>query len=383
MVFRRSGLPGRGSHDQISWSWRIVEKVTQKITVQTQQQQEFNELMDFSYDMAKKLLPFLARRRIPLTPDNYQLFYDYFLGNNPELTRQLNETLHKESLFTPAISKKLFESFYMIDSDKVKAITQMGQQIGSISISLEENLGQSIDTTGRFQQVLNESVTQIEQGGFDGNDMKDLVDNLLTETKVALDSQNALADLIEASNKVILALTEELKDKTRQANVDELTQLYNRRYLKQRFGELIEEFSQEGSKSLSMAIFDLDRFKTINDTWGHSVGDKVLLVTSKIIKSFAGDRHLPCRYGGEEFVILYEGLEEDEALNLTESVRKKVEETQITIRGENIPVTISAGLSFYVTGEDEISFITRADKALYQAKAAGRNRVKVSRPEDK
>jgi diguanylate cyclase len=359
-----------------------VESTTQKTIVQTQQYNEFNELMDFSYDMAKKLLPFLARRRIPLTPDNYQLFYDYFLGTNPELTRQINEALQKESLFTPVVSKRIYENFYEIDSEKVKALTQMGEQIGTISSTLEENLGQSLDSAGRFQQVLNDSVSQFEQGEMEAANMKDLVDSLLAETKTALTSQTALTDLIDASNKVIVALTEELKDKTRQANIDDLTQLYNRRYMKQRFRELINEFSAQDCKSLSLAIFDLDRFKTINDTWGHAVGDKVLVLTSKIIKSFAGERHLACRYGGEEFIILFVDLDEEEVHRLTNRVRKKVEETQFTIRGENILVTISAGISYYISGEDEIAFISRADKALYEAKAAGRNCVKIARPED-
>ncbi|MDR2367595.1 MAG: GGDEF domain-containing protein [Deltaproteobacteria bacterium] len=307
------------------------------------------------------------------------MFYDYFLGTNPELTRQLNDALQKESLFTPAVSARIFRNFYDVDSEKAKVLEEMGERFGSISISLEENLGQSLDSTGRFQQVLNESVSQIEQGHLKADEMKNLVDSLLSETKTALDNQTALADLMEASNKVIVALTEELKDKTRQANIDDLTQLYNRRYMKQRFKELLQEFTLQGTQSLSMAIFDLDRFKTINDTWGHAVGDKVLVVTSKIIKSFAGERHLACRYGGEEFVILFVGLEEDEVHNLTECVRKKLEETQITIRGENIPVTISAGISYYIPGEDEIAFVTRADKALYEAKAAGRNCVKISK----
>jgi diguanylate cyclase len=359
--------------------WLTVEKPIQNNGIQAQINSEFSELMDFSYDMAKKLLPFLARRRIPLTPENYHLFYDYFLGVNPELTRQLNEALQKESLFTPAVSNRIYKSFYDLDSEKVKALTEMGEQIGTLSFTLEENLGQSLDSTGRFQQVLNDSVNQIEHGQLRDDEMKELVDSLLSETKNALDSQSALADLMEASNKVIATLTEQLKDKTWQANVDDLTQLYNRRFMKQRFHELVEENSGQGRDSLSMAIFDLDRFKTINDTWGHAVGDKVLVITSKIIKSFAGERHLACRYGGEEFVILFVGLGEEEVENITEGVRKKLEETQITIRGENIPVTISAGISFYVAGEDEIAFVTRADKALYEAKAAGRNQVKVSR----
>ncbi|MDR0355618.1 MAG: diguanylate cyclase [Deltaproteobacteria bacterium] len=334
--------------------------------------------MDSSYDMAKKLLPFLARRRIPLIPENYHLFYDYLLGTNPELTRQLNETLQQESLFTTEISRRLYRLFYDVDSEKFKAIARVGEQIGNLSQTIEENLGQSLDSTGRFQQVLSDSAMQMGQGELEGAELKEIVDGLLQETTSALSSQTALAELIEASNKVIASLTAELKNKTRQANIDELTQLFNRRFMTNRFLELI---SSEQAKSLAVAIFDLDRFKSINDTWGHSIGDKVLIITSKIIQNFAPEPHTACRYGGEEFVILFVGLDLDEAYDIAENIRRKVQETEITIRGTNLPVTISAGVSLYMPGDDEKSFISRADKALYQAKAAGRNMVKIYRPD--
>jgi diguanylate cyclase len=275
----------------------------------TQELAKFNELMDSSFDMAKKLLPFLARRRIPLIPENYRLFYDYLLGSNIELTRLINETLQQETLFTTDVSRRLYHTFYDVDSEKVKAITLMGEQIGNISQTIEENLTQSLDSTGRFQQVLNDSATQIEQGELEANDFKDLVDGLLLETKTALSSQTALAELIETSNKVIATLTAELQAKTHQANIDELTQLYNRRFLSKKYAELTNIPDGEDLPVLHLAIFDLDRFKNINDTWGHSIGDKVLIITSKIIQNFAGERHLACRYGGEEFVILFSGID--------------------------------------------------------------------------
>ncbi|MDR1298331.1 MAG: GGDEF domain-containing protein [Deltaproteobacteria bacterium] len=358
-----------------------MEKSNQNKNKISPQEIAFNELMDSSFEMAKKLLPFLARRRIPLVPENYHLFYDYLLGTNPELIRRINETLQRETLFTTEVSRKLYGFFYDVDSENFRAMARVGERIGSISQSIEENLSQSLESTDRFKQALNDSASQIEQGDLEVTDFRDIVDGLLTETKSALNSQTALAELIEASNKVIATLTAELQDKTRQANVDELTQLYNRRYMSQRFKELTE--GDVGRfMPIHLAIFDLDRFKVINDTWGHAIGDKVLIITSKIIQNFAGDRHLACRYGGEEFLIIYSGVDGDEAARLTEGVRRKVEETQITIRGQVVPVTLSAGLSSFVVGEDEQSLIGRADKALYQAKAAGRNLVRIWRADD-
>jgi diguanylate cyclase len=342
------------------------------IPPQSEEIHQFNELMDSSYELAKKLLPFLARRRIPLIPENYRLFYDYFLGTNPELNRQLNDALLYENLFTPKVSKRLYKAFYDLGPDQVQALTEMGERIESIGQSLEVNLGQSLDHTGRFQQVLSDSANQMETKVMAAEEMRDMVDSLLLETKSAMDSQSALADLIDASNRVIATLTAELKDQTRLATVDELTQLYNRRYLSQRFSEMAAALRPE--ESLSGCLFDLDHFKNINDTWGHAIGDKVLMIIAKILRTLGGD-HLACRYGGEEFVIVCQGLGGPEATALAEAIRVRVQGTQITVRGGDIPVTISAGVSVYIHGESEAEFLARADKALYEAKRQGRNRV--------
>jgi diguanylate cyclase len=344
-------------------------------TAQAEEIYRFNELMDSSYELAKKLLPFLARRRIPLIPENYRLFYDYFLANNPELNRQLNDALQYENLFTPSVSQRLYHIFYDLDADQVQVLTEMGERIESLGQSLEANLGQSLDSTGRFQQVLSDSASQMETGSLEAEEMRQMVDSLLVETKSAMDSQTALADLIEASNRVIANLTAELKDQTRLATVDELTQLYNRRYLTQKYLELAGSLKPEDK--LSACIFDLDKFKNINDTWGHAIGDKVLIITAKILKNVAGS-HLAYRYGGEEFVVLCEGLDLNDAAELAETIRAKVEKTQVTIRGGDIPVTISAGVAHHVYGESEAEFLARADKALYEAKKQGRNRVVTS-----
>ena len=281
----------------------VVENFKKPIKIiQAEEVHKFNELMDSSYELAKKLLPFLARRRIPLIPENYRLFYDYFLANNPELNRQLNDALQYENLFTPRVSQRLYHAFYDLDADQVQALAEMGERIEFIGQSLEANLGQSLDSTGRFQQVLSDSAGQLELGNMAEAEMRNMVDSLLVETKSAMDSQTALADLIEASNRVIAHLTAELKDQTRLATVDELTQLYNRRFLTQRYMEIVSTLKP--GDYLSACIFDLDKFKKINDTWGHAIGDKVLMVCAKILKSMAGEQHLVCRYGGEEFVIL-------------------------------------------------------------------------------
>jgi diguanylate cyclase len=334
---------------------------------------KFNELMDYTYEMAKKLLPFMARRRIPLTAFNYRLFFDYFEGSKPELSREINEFLQSGGVFSPKLTERLYHAYYDDESQNAEAIKKVGERLGTASHLLEENLGKSLGTTDRYRQILTDTAQQISLGTLVEDSFKELLDSLIFETNTALSTQSNLAAHIEKTTQIIASLTTELRDQTRLANIDELTQLYNRRYMTQRLKEILS--GDNGSLTLSCILFDLDRFKNINDTWGHSTGDKVLIVCAKIIQNHAGEEFLAVRYGGEEFMIICPGLDSTDATALAESVRQQVESTQVTLRGQTVPVTISCGVSQYRSGEPEGEFISRADKALYKAKGSGRNCV--------
>ncbi|MDR1085589.1 MAG: GGDEF domain-containing protein [Deltaproteobacteria bacterium] len=334
---------------------------------------KFTSLVDATYEMAKKILPFLARRQIPLTPDNYRIFYDYFLGLKPELSKRVDELLESDCRFNPEISEEIFRSFYQPDEFQVVSIAKVSDQIALISESLTHNLGTTIDNTSHYREILSETVNQMTAVRLEDNSLKNLVDNLLEETNTALSSQNDLASHIEKTRNLIMSLTTELKDQTRLANIDELTQLYNRRFLAQKINQLIP--GGENQTALSVLMFDLDRFKKINDTWGHNIGDKVLMLCAKIIKNNAGSNYLPVRFGGEEFLVICPGLEKAGAVILAENIRYQVESTQVTIRGKTIPVTISGGVAQFTVGDAWEELIARADKALYEAKQSGRNRI--------
>ena len=138
------------------------------------------------------------------------------------------------------------------------------------------------------------------------------------------------------------------------------------------------QFMAENPKGavMSLALFDLDHFKAVNDNHGHAIGDRVLILCAKILQNHVDSSvQLPCRYGGEEFLVLYPNVGLEEAVTYAESVRKQVEETKIMVRGEAIPITVSCGVSSYREGEEFLPFMERADQALYKAKSTGRNKV--------
>jgi diguanylate cyclase len=336
--------------------------------------EEITELIETTYALAKRLLPFMAKRRIPLTPYNYRLFFDYLTSDDQTLKDKLDEVLRSRKVMTPELSEKLYHEFYDYLGDKGVSLTQVGNRIGSVSKQLTKNLEKTLDSTGHYRQLLSDTAQQMSQGEIGDDNVKELLASLILETKYALNTQSDLADHIESTNKIIATLTSELRDQTRLASVDELTQLFNRRYLLASFKQHAEDGGED--PVLSIALYDLDRFKVVNDTHGHAIGDKVLILCAKILQGHADSSvQLPCRYGGEEFLVLYPNGTLKEAAEYAESVRLQVERTKVMVRGEAIPVTLSCGVAQFRKGEDFLALVERADQALYKAKGSGRNKV--------
>ena len=172
--------------------------------------------------------------------------------------------------------------------------------------------------------------------------------------------------------KEVEALRAELEES---AIRDPLTGLYNRRYLDD-FVQKEWARSERNRHPISVALLDLDRFKLINDNYGHATGDKVLVEVARLINSVARKTDVVCRFGGEEFVLLMPGAPIDIAVDRAEQFLKAVEAMQIESAGVVIQVTVSAGVACFP--EDAVSFeglVAIADRALYSAKKNGRNQV--------
>jgi diguanylate cyclase (GGDEF)-like protein len=163
----------------------------------------------------------------------------------------------------------------------------------------------------------------------------------------------------------------------RLANTDYLTNLYNRRSF---FHVAEVEYKEAILKGypISITLIDLDYFKKVNDTYGHLVGDLVLVHIAKLIRVYSRIRDVAARYGGEEFIILHPSINKQVAFLTVDRIRKGVEETPFVLDGKKIDVTLSAGVvdTQMCTDSMQIDDVLKmADKALYRAKDAGRNQV--------
>jgi len=158
---------------------------------------------------------------------------------------------------------------------------------------------------------------------------------------------------------------------------DELTGLYNRRYMYQRFEEEISR-AKRNALSLSCLMLDIDFFKKINDTYGHNIGDFVLKELAQILKKNLRGYDAIVRFGGEEFVVILPGTDPEGARAVGHKIREKVEEHTFEKDRKVVDVTVSVGV-FGCPGTQLIDDVDRyvkcADEAMYRAKKAGRNRV--------
>nr|WP_269467884.1 GGDEF domain-containing protein [Devosia ureilytica] len=159
--------------------------------------------------------------------------------------------------------------------------------------------------------------------------------------------------------------------------LDSLTKIANRKS----FDEGLEDAIREADKSrgpLSLILLDIDHFKNFNDTYGHQTGDQVLRLVAMTLKSNIKGKDLAARYGGEEFVAVLPSTDLEGAVIVAENVRKAIQAKELLKRSTNEKlgrITASFGVATFNSSDNAMSFIERADRCLYAAKHAGRNRV--------
>ena len=192
---------------------------------------------------------------------------------------------------------------------------------------------------------------------------------------------------IEYANQKLMKLNKEFEqaqqELSRQASLDPLTELHNRRY----FGHISERIfniAVRHGRPLSVVLLDIDDFKMVNDTFGHKIGDQVLVDLASTLRNTVRRSDVVCRYGGEEFIVLLPDTTQADAAKLAEHLRVRIAKSGISLQETELYYSVSLGVASMPFGEAQREpdcieqVINWADKALYEAKAAGKNRVKIA-----
>jgi len=186
-----------------------------------------------------------------------------------------------------------------------------------------------------------------------------------------------VAELFSSQVAIAMDNSRRVEQMEKQAGLDELTNLYNRRAFGL-MGEREVNRARRYRRPLALIFFDIDRFKNVNDSYGHLIGDHVLRVLTELVTKTTRATDIVCRYGGEEFIVLMPEASREEGLAMAERLRQEVSRMTVVTAGGTLSLTVSLGVAALRPEEDENieSLIARADRAMYQAKAAGRNTIR-------
>ncbi len=201
---------------------------------------------------------------------------------------------------------------------------------------------------------------------------------MVQEAQASAKNGQMMKQMLEDTQGEVEALKTELARTQKEATTDPLTALKNRRAFESATKELMSQLGSEELTDLCLLMVDIDHFKRVNDTYGHLVGDKVIISAARLLSANVNDKDVAARFGGEEFAVLLPGTSVINGVKIAEVLRSGVERMRIKKMDTGEPlskVTISIGVTAMKKGDDIPSLIDRADKALYASKTQGRNRV--------
>ena len=320
------------------------------------------------------VLQLMARHSAGFHPLSYSVWYEYLAGSNPGLRAALDARLSETTVLSDRDIEVLFDAHVAmrdIDSSaRMRAeIARMIDHVDDVAVDAGQEVRHYGDELEGHRDRLRDEVGQ--------DTLHQVVESLIGETNRVRVKTGIYHEHLKKSSEEVERLRGELELVQGLALTDPLTGLLNRRG----FDQQMQRIGQGSLTGCTLLIVDIDHFKAINDAHGHLLGDKVIVAVANVLRGCIGDRGPIARIGGEEFAVLLSHTSSAGGVELAERIRAAVERGKIRRADteESIGnVTVSLGLATCADKEQFEAMIARADRALYQSKAAGRNRVTVA-----
>jgi diguanylate cyclase len=308
-------------------------------------------------------------------PRNYEIWYVYATGYNSQLNKIINETLARSGRLSEADLDQIYET-YLSHIKTTDRIDKVGSRVIGEIDDVMRLIGDALAMSASYDESLT-GATENLAVAHNREQVKAVVDTLAKATREMRGTNKALEDRLKLSKSEISNLQQSLEAIRAESLTDPLTGLGNRKYFDRSIDMAVEN-ALASNEPLSLLMFDIDHFKSFNDSYGHLTGDQVLRLVGMSLKQTIKGQDITARYGGEEFAVVLPSTALRQALTVADHIRRAVMSKELKKKstGEILGrVTISVGVSMLKPGDDTDSLIERADACLYAAKRNGRNRV--------
>jgi diguanylate cyclase len=308
-------------------------------------------------------------------PRNYEIWYVYATGYNSPLNKIINETLARNGKLTEADLEQIYET-YLSHIKTTDRIDKVGARVIGEIDDVMNLITEALAMSARYDDSLCGATEKLEAAE-SRDQVKTVVESLVKSAREMRDINKALEERLTLSKSEISNLQQSLEAIRAESLTDPLTGLGNRKYFDRSIDAAVQTALASG-EPLSLLMFDIDHFKSFNDSYGHLTGDQVLRLVGMSLRQTIKGRDITARYGGEEFAVVLPNTALRQALTVADHIRRAVmaKELKKKSTGEILGrVTISVGVAMLKAGDDTDSLIERADACLYAAKRNGRNRV--------
>lgn len=330
-----------------------------------------------TYKLANQAFELISRHSTAPDPIAYAVWFAYVEGHNEDLNARIDKELSNSDEITDYEINEIYKTF-LDDNDAFETNMNIGAEFEHSLAAASELMRESLKQNQEFSATL-ENVGESLPGAADPTELKSIVSDLVSENERMSQVTSELSNGLSESQAMIERLNKELEEFQDLSLRDPLTGVSNRRAFDARLKKEIQAANETG-EGFCLVIADLDRFKRVNDVYGHQTGDNVLTGFAALLMMRLKGADMVARYGGEEFVLILPDTKLVAAHNLIVKILHELRETKfVTVNGTKDigQITASFGICAYQPGMSATELIEIADTKLYEAKETGRNRVKT------